>query len=256
MTVVALVFWLILILLAAEANWALLRRHVSPRAAAAIVLPATLIWRLAQVVALLVTGNPVGSGALLKVDPEQSEAAGSVRPPVIGPVLVALLPPTCVMIGLLATVRWVVPTLLAALEPGVVRVPLNPPASLPGVWLWIAEIAQQLYRLTRLLLSLDPRSARTWIGIYLLLCLGLRIVTPRGMLRPALLALLAVGILSAVASWLWPALDDVARPFHPGLSLVACWELWLLSAMAAASGLIQLGHLLAGRPAAGGSTQA
>ncbi len=250
MAVVGIVIWLVLVLLAAEASWSILRRHLSPRAAAAAVLPATLVWRLAQVVALLVTGNPVGSGALLKVDPEQSEAGAAVRPPVIGPALVSLLPPTCVMIALLAVVRWVATPLLAALEPGAIRVPIDPPHSLPGVWLLVADVAGQLRQLTRLITAMDYRNPWTWIGLYLLTCLGLRIVTPRGMLRAALLSLLAIGLAAIAVGWLWRGFDDVVRPFHPGLSLVACWELLLLSVIATVSGLIRLGRLLAGHEAA------
>lgn len=249
MAVLGILFWLVLILLAAEASWALLRRHLSPRAAAAAVLPATLVWRLAQVVALLVTGNPVGSGALLKVDPEEGEAGGAVRPPIVGPALVALLPPACVMIALLAVVRWVATPLLAGLQPGAIRVPLDPPQSLPGVWLLVADVARQLYQLTRLIAAMDYRDLWTWVGLYLLACLGLRIVTPRGLLRPALLALLAIGAAGVAVGWLWRGFEDVVRPFEPGVSLVACWELLVLSVIATVSGMIQLGRLLAGREA-------
>ena len=253
MAVVGIVIWVVLTLVAAEASWALLRRHLSERVLAAVVLPATLIWRLAQVVALLVTGNPVGSGALLKVDPEQSEAGPGVRPPVVGPALVSLLPPACVMIALLAVVRFVATPLRAAFEPGELRVPLEPPASLPGLWLRVEEVVDQLYRLSQLLAAMDYRDVRTWIGLYLLVCLGLRVVTPRGLLRPAVLTLLGIGAAAALAGWLWPGVEDVARSLHPGLSLVACWELWLLSVIAAASGLIHFARLIAGRADAAAS---
>ena len=253
MTALALVCWVMLMLLAAEASWRLVRRHLAPRAAATAVLPATVVWRLAQVVALLLTGNPVGGGALLKLDPEQADAPASPRPPVVGPVLVALLPPACVMIAFLVVVRLLAPALLAALEPGAVRVPLDLPRSLPGFWLVVERLVQQLRQLSLLLSGMDYRDVRTWVGLYLLVCLGLRVVAPGGLLRAALLALLGLGVVVLVLSWLWPGVEDLVRPLHPGLSLVACWQLLVLSLIGVISGLVDLVRLLAASRAASGT---
>lgn len=242
MTALALVCWVVITLLAAEASWRLVQRHVSARAAAAVVLPATLVWRLAEVVALLITGNPVGSGALMKLDPEQADAPATPRPPVVGPVVVALLPPACVMIALLATMRLLMPVL----DTVVLDLPLDPPRSLSGLFLRVESTAQALGQLAGALEVARYRDVRTWAGLYLLVCFALRMVPPRGLLRAAILSLLGLGVLGLAVGLVWPDGDRMVLALRPAVTLVAGWQLLLLSLIAAVSGLIDLGRLLSG----------
>ncbi len=240
MIALALVCWVVITLLAAEASWRLTQRYLSARAAAAAVLPATIVWRLAEVVALLITGNPVGSGALMKLDPAQADSPAAPRPPVLGPMLVALLPPVCATIALLAAMRLLLP----AVDAVMLDLPLDPPRSLSGLFLRVELIAQGVGQLAASLELARYRDVRTWLGLYLLVCFGLRIVPPRGLLRAAVLSLLGLGLFGLVVGLLWPESERLVRALRPAVTLVAGWELLLLSLIASVSGLIELGRLL------------
>ena len=91
----ALTFWLLVIVFAAWAVHGLWSNMIKPRAVNTVLLPGTLVAQLGHVLGLLITGNSVSNTKLMG-DDEKGEPTSNEpdkqRIPVIGPIIIGLLP--------------------------------------------------------------------------------------------------------------------------------------------------------------------
>ena len=93
----ALTFWLFIIIVTAWGVHTLWSGLVKPRVVNAVLLPGTLVAQLGHVLGLLITGNPVRNTELMSDDEKgapKSEQPERQRIPILGPILVGLLPLT------------------------------------------------------------------------------------------------------------------------------------------------------------------
>ncbi|HUU96032.1 MAG TPA: hypothetical protein VM487_09840, partial [Phycisphaerae bacterium] len=134
----ALTFWLLVIVFSAWGVYWLWGRLVKPRVVNTVLLPGTLVAQLGHVLGLLVTGNPVRNTKLMGDDEKgepKSDTPETQRIPVIGSILVGLLPLVACTACLYAAARLLGGGVLEELSGGVaLSVSQDLPTSLSAMW--------------------------------------------------------------------------------------------------------------------------
>src|SRR5262249_53857726 len=106
----AATMWLMLIVLLAWGVHHLWSGLIKPKVVNSILLPGTLVAQIGHVFGLLVTGGTVNNTALMTDDESgapQTATDAKPRVPVVGPIIVALLPMVALGIAIYQSVRWV-----------------------------------------------------------------------------------------------------------------------------------------------------
>src|SRR5438552_16618426 len=99
-------FWLVVIVFTALGVHRLWSSLVQPKVVNSILLPGTLVGQLGHVLGLLITGGTVNNTTLIKDDDSgEPETGDDAKPkvPLIGTVIIALLP----MTGCAVAIYWV-----------------------------------------------------------------------------------------------------------------------------------------------------
>lgn len=241
----ALTFWLLVIVFSAWAVHWLWSRMIKPRAVNTILLPGTLVAQLGHVLGLLITGNSVSNTKLMGDDEKGEPTADTPdrqRIPVIGPVLVGLLPllacAACLFaistLGRNVLVREAAPALPQAL-----------PFTLAGFW----DLLRTGITVTEDMLDAILRSNLTnWTNVlflYLAVCLTVR-MTPfegnrRGAVGAILLSGLVIGIVASIAS----PVENAVLSSWSILTFAVAMLLFLLIVSLLISGVVGLIRILA-----------
>ncbi len=232
-------FWLAIIVLLA---WGI--HHVwcgiaQPRAVNAVLLPGTLVAQLGRIVGLLITGATVNKAALMKDDDTGEPAtAPDTRPkiPVIGPVVVALLP----MLALGGVIY------LAIMKLGLPVVAKMPQGHVSPAWPeTLAAFWDQLRGLITLaegtLAAVRTAEAVHWriaLFVYLMICLTIRMAPLPGNVRGHLGAVVVLGIGCWLAGTLSDGMPEVINRAWPLVSLTVGWLLLLMMITLAVRGVL------------------
>jgi hypothetical protein len=218
-------FWLLLIVLLAEGinrTWCGL---VKPKAVNIALLPATAITHLGHIVALLITGAAPTA-------PAKGGQGGSSIPqsriPVVGPILVALLP----MLGLGIVIYFAI---LRLGMPVMTRLPADKLATeLPGT---MSAFWDQLVGFIRLaegslnaVLGAESVKWQVVLFVYLFICLTVRMAPLPGNLRGHVGAVVVVGVLAWLAGSVATTLPDLIRSAWPMFALSIGFLILLLMA--------------------------
>ncbi len=204
----ALTFWLVVIMFTAwgvHRTWSTL---VRPRVVNSVLLPGTLVAELGHVLGLLLSGNSVQHITLMgdddKAEP-QADSPEAPRLPIVGPILVGLLPlVACAACLYGAACFWGSAILASVAGTPALQLPQALPTTLPGVW----ELLRGCISLTEAqfnaILHSDLPNPRTALFVYLAVCLTVRMAPFAGNRRGALAAAILAAVVASVLASLWP----------------------------------------------------
>jgi hypothetical protein len=236
----AVSFWLSIVVLLAWGVHHLWSTIAKPRTINAILLPGTLMTQLGHVVGLLITGGTVNNTALMRDDDDGGPATDpSPQPklPVIGPVIVALLP--MMVLGLMIY--------LVIMKLGmdvVMRMPQERMVAptLPGTMAAFWDQLRSLVTLSENTLDAVWASGFHWrivVFVYLMICLTVRMAPLPGNVRGHLGAIVTLGIVAWLVSTMSPAkTSELIADLWPLLTLTIGWLLVLMLISLVARGAV------------------
>lgn len=247
----ALTFWLVVIMFSAWGVHRLWSAMIKPRVVNSILLPGTLVAQLGHVLGLLLSGNAVQNTALMRDDEEgdpQAETPETTRLPIVGPVLVGLLPLVACGAGLHFSAQWWGGHVLSEVsQVAAASVPQHLPTDFAGVWdLLRGTITLMEVLLNTILHSGLPQHWPTALFLYLAICLTVRMAPFEGNQRGAIGAVVVAGLLISVLSSLIPAARTfVQESSWPILSFAVGMLLFLLLVTLLIRGIVGLVRVLA-----------
>jgi hypothetical protein len=245
----ALTFWLLVIVFAAWGVHRLWSGLVKPRVVNSVLLPGTLVAQLGHVLGLLITGNRVRNTTLMD-DGEKGEPAADTpetqRIPVIGPILIGLLPLVACAALLYVAARLWGGSVLGELSGGAaLAVPQALPLGLPGVWDLLRNSVTLIENMLDAILHSELTNWPTVLFLYLAVCLTVRMApfegNRRGAIGAILLAGLVIGIVASLTSWA----EDFIHTSWPILSFAVGMLLFLLLISLCVVGFVGLVRILA-----------
>lgn len=254
----AFVFWALVAMFAARAVYDLLAKLIPTKMLNYLLLPGTLVAQVGYHVALLVTGATINQSRLANESTGEPELQADAKPkiPVIGPIVVAVLPMILCGIALYWAADWLSTR-------GMVRdvgsLPQSLPYSLGVFWDQAARMVRTLEGTLAVWTNASWSGWSTWGFAYITICLMIRLSPLSKDLRPALLGVGMFGIIGALVSHFttWPQ-EKLAR-FWTNLSFLVANLLLLLFAALAVAALLGLYNILKGgqgAPAGGGGKPA
>jgi hypothetical protein len=221
--------WLTVVVLLAWGVHAIWSSILKAKTVDGMLLPGTLVAQLGLIVGLLITGGTLG-GASPGRDDEKRGAGPDAGPqskiPVIGPLIVALLPMAALggMLYLLAT-RLGTP-ILDRVPRDLIAAQL--PSAFAAFWdqlralITLAEGTLSAFRTT------DAVPWRIALFIYLMVCFTVRLAPLPGNIRGHMGAIVVVGVVSWLAGTVTTGLPEAILRLWPILSLTVGWLLLLL----------------------------
>ncbi len=198
----AMTFWLLVIVLTAWGVSRLWGGMIKPKVFNSLLLPGTLAAQIGHVVGILITGATISNTTLIKDDESGApETTNDPRPriPIIGPVIIGILPLLACALGIFLVARYLSNPLPASL-PSVVSDRL--PTALAGWWDLLRALITLVEAMVAAVLRSDFTSWRAWLFGYLLVCLTIRMAPFPGYLKGSLGAIVVLGVGAAlIASW-------------------------------------------------------
>jgi hypothetical protein len=217
----ALTFWMLVIVFSAMGVHRLWSSLLQPKVVNSILLPGTLVATLGHVLGLLVTGGTVNNTSLVKDDDTGEPQTGTDEPksriPVVGTIIIALLP----MIGCAIAIYWVSAyfgsEILGSLDPSHFD-RLLLPTSLSLFFTTLRELLTLVERLVDVIWASDLTKWQSALFLYLVVCLTVRMAPLTGNIRGALGAIFLTGVIAfLVGQIMHPAMTQ-----HP---LQSAWPL-------------------------------
>lgn len=194
----AITFWLLVIVFSALGVHRLWSSLVQPKVVNSILLPGTLVAQLGYVLGLLITGGTVNNTALIKDDDSGEPQTGKdpkPRVPIVGAVIVALLP----MVGCATAIYWVArylgSNILTAMEKTSADLTVLP-TTLPLFFAMLHRSLDLVEHLVQVIQGCDLHDWRTLLFLYLAVCLTVRMAPLTGNIRGALGAIFITGIIA------------------------------------------------------------
>jgi hypothetical protein len=244
MLYVAITFWLLVCVLTAWGVHRLWCGIIPVKALNAILLPGTLVALLGHVLGLLVTGATVKTATLYKDgsgDPETTTHPKS-RIPVIGPVMIGMLPLLACGSAVFLLARYLSGPILERLPSNMVRMEL--PLTLSGVFDLLREQITLVESLVAAVRAADFHDWKTGVFVYLLVCLTIRMAPFEGTLRGALAAIIVLGLGTAGVTSFFELADPRVQTGQSILTLTVAALLFLLCVSLLIRGTVELVQLL------------
>ena len=236
--------WLMVIVLCAWAVYESWCAMVKPRIVNMLLLPGTLAAQMGHVLGLLVTGATVNNTSLIKDDetaaPQQTPDA-KPRIPIIGPVVIGLFPLIMCAIAIVASARLIGGPVVESLTHS--RVTSSLPQTLPAFWQLLRDQITLMETTLTAVLTGQLGDWQSWLFIYLLICLTVRMAPFPGHVRGSLGAIAAVGLITALLGMLTTRTHDVIQSGWNILSLSVATLMLLLVASLIIRGVVSLARL-------------
>ncbi|MFQ5807335.1 MAG: hypothetical protein ACE5I3_12885 [Phycisphaerae bacterium] len=242
----ALTLWLLVIVFSAWGVHWLWSQMIKPRAVNTVLLPGTLIAQLGHVLGLLITGNSVRNTSLMGDDEKGEPTTDSPdrqRIPVIGPVLVGLLPLVACAACLYLAARTLGREMLV--EGASPELPQALPLTLAGLWELLRTSITVTENMLNAILSSDLMNWANVLFLYLAVCLTVRMAPFEGNRRGAIGAILLSGLVIGLVASLVSAVEGAVRSSWPILNFAVGVLLFLLLVSLLMSGLVGLVRILA-----------
>lgn len=239
--------WLMLVVLLAWGVHHLWSGMIRPKVVNALLLPGTLVAQIGHAIGLLLTGGTVNDMALMKDDDTgapQTPAEPKTRLPVVGLIVVALLPMLALGVAIYQSVRVIGGPMVLAM-PAEAYVSQTLPTTLPAFWEQLRALITLAERTVQALRAVDLMDWRNALFVYLVVCMSVRMAPLPGNLRGHLGAVLITGLLTALAASLVPAMAEALQKSWPVLTLTVATLLLLLLASLAIRGVVGLVRMLA-----------
>lgn len=216
----AMTFWLLVVVLTAWGVHRLWGQMIKPKVFNTMLLPGTLVAQLGHVIGLLVTGATISNTTLIK-DDESGEPETTQNPkpriPVVGPVVIGMLP----ILACAAALYLVAGKLGGSVVRGIGTAVIGPtlPTTMSGFWQLLRDQISLVESIAGALARADLTSGITWLFVYLLICLTVRMAPFRGYLRGSLGAIVVLGIAAAAVASLFGVADPRIQNAWAVLSL-------------------------------------
>ena len=244
----ALTFWLLVIVFSAWGVHALWSRLVKPRAVNTILLPGTLVAQLGHVLGLLVTGNSVQNTSLMSDDETgdpQTNTPEKPRIPVVGPVLIGLLPLLACAAALYAAARTWGRSIIDGFGESGLLVTQTLPKSAPDVWQLLRDSITLMENMLDAVVHSDLPHWPTALFLYLAVCLTVRMTPFEGNRRGALGAIVLSGVLIWIVGALTGRVDGALQSTWPLISFSVGVLLFLLLTSLLVTGVVELIRIVA-----------
>ena len=245
----SLTFWLLVIVLTAWGVHQLWIAMVKPKVVNTVLLPGTLVAQVGHVLGLLVTGATI-SNTTLYGDGESGAPKTTADPrpkiPIIGPVIIGMLPFVACAVAIFFVVRLLGTPVLGKMSVGTIGTAL--PTTTAGVWQLLRDLITLMESTVGASLAADFTSWKTWLFLYLLVCLAVRMAPFPGNLRGALGAILILGVGAAAVSSLFDVADPHVQNAWAVLNLTVGTLLFLLLLSLLIRGGVGLVRLLGSQP--------
>jgi hypothetical protein len=244
----AMTFWLLVIVLTAWGVHRLWGGMVKPKVFNTALLPGTLVAQLGHVVGLLVTGATISNTTLIKNDESgDPEATPNPEPriPVVGPVIIGMLPILACALGIFFLARYLGGPILTNMYSKGVAVPAPVmPTTMAGIWQLLRDQITLVESMVAAITSADLTDWKVWLFLYLLICLSIRIAPFRGYLRGSVAAIILLGIAAAMLSRLFGMADPRVQSAWATMNLTVGTLLLLLMISLLVRGAIGLVRIL------------
>ncbi|MBU0640059.1 MAG: hypothetical protein KKB50_14435 [Planctomycetes bacterium] len=245
----ALTLWLAVIMFTAWGVHRLWSGLVKPRVVNSVLLPGTLVAQLGHVLGLLVTGNPVRNTALMGDDEQgepKSDAPETQRIPVLGPILIGLLPLLACAVCLYVAARLLGGSVLGELSGGAaLEVSRTLPTSLAAFWQLLHGCVDLMERVLNAIIHSDLPNWPTIVFLYLAVCLTVRMAPFEGNRRGAIGAIVLAGVIIGIVAALVTPVRDLVESSWPILSFAVGMLLFLLLLSLLVTGVVGLIRTLA-----------
>lgn len=216
----SLTFWLVIIMFSAWGVHRLWSSLIKPRVVNSLLLPGTLVAQLGHVLGLLLSGNAVKNTALMGDDEEgdpKSETPEQQRLPIIGPILVGLLPLVACAVGLYVAARLWGGSVLGGMAQGdAYQLPQVLPLTLAGLWDLMRGGVTLIEGMLNAIIHSNLPNWSTVLFLYLAVCLTVRMAPFEGNQRGAIGAIVLAAIIIAVLASLIPGarafIEDTSWP--------------------------------------------
>ena len=241
----SMTFWLLVTVLVAWGVHQLWSGMIKAKVFNAILLPGTLVAQVGHVVGMLVTGGTISNTTLFK-DDESGDPETTPNPepriPVVGPVVIGMLPLLACGTAIFFLAREYVGTTLPALSVN----PVGPelPTTMAGGWQLLRDQISLAESLVLAASSADYGNLHTWAFLYLLTCLAVRIAPFPGNLRGSLGAIVVLGIGAAVVASILDVEDPRVQNAWSVLNLTVAALIVLLLASLVIRGAVGLYQIL------------
>ncbi|GJM24593.1 MAG: hypothetical protein DHS20C16_10080 [Phycisphaerae bacterium] len=249
MLYLAAVFWMCVVVLSASGVYFLWTGMVKARIVNIVLLPGTLAAQLGHVLGMLVTGGTVEGTSLISDDesasPKQS-ASGKPRIPVVGPLIVGVLPLlTCAGGIVLSTLLLGGPSVNDLVVGEVLR---NVPVGVPAFWDLLHNLIDLMEQMLIVAGHAGGANWQVWLFMYLLVCLTVRMAPLPGNLRGALAAIATFGLIAFLAGLVFAPTRGLVERGWSMLSLTVITLMLLLVISALIRGAVALGRVILNRP--------
>ncbi len=248
MLYLAITFWLLVCVLTAWGVHRLWCAILPVKVLNAILLPGTLIALLGHILGQLVTGATVNSATLYKDGSGDPETTANPKPriPVVGGVIIGMLPLLACGIAIFFAVRYLGGPILAGLPTNAVKLEL--PTSLSGFFDLLRGQITLVESLIAAMRAADFGDWKTGVFVYLLVCLAIRMAPFEGTLRGALAAIILLGLGTAAVTSFFDLADPRVQTGQAILTLTIAALMFLLLISLLIRGIMGLIQLFRGSP--------
>ncbi len=244
----AMTFWLLVVVFAAWGVHRIWSGLIQPRVVNSILLPGTFVAQLGHVLGLLVTGATINDTALIKDDESaEPQQANDPKPriPIIGPIVIAMLPLLACGAAIYFVSRWLGADTLNALAVQPVATAL--PTTLSAFWQLLRDAVTLVEHIVNATRASDLGNWHTWVFLYLAVCLTVRMAPLPGNLRGAIGAIVVLGLLAALLGMAAQAVTDAVQRSWTVLTFSVAALCFLLLASLVVRGAVGLIRTLASK---------
>lgn len=195
----AMVFWLSVSVFVAYAIYQIWAGLLKPKVLNFVLFPGTVVAQAAHVLGLLLAGGTLNNVALFRKDEKGRPTKRQdieTRIPVFGPIVVAALPIVACAFSIFMVVDTIGADVMLMLQPESTVSAL--PMTFGSVWELLRGSITLVEQITREFLNIDFNQWRTWLFMYLLVCLTVRLAPLPGMQRASIGAVVVLGIAAAL----------------------------------------------------------
>lgn len=244
----ALTFWLMVIIFTAWGVHRLWSSMIKPRVVNGLLLPGTLVAQLGHVLGLLITGNQVRNTALMGDDESgepQSDTPETEKIPIVGSILVGLLPLVACAACLYASVRlWGGSVMRGLSGSGGLDLPATLPLSLPAVWELLRTCVSLSEAVLNAVLQSNLMEWQSALFLYLAVCLTVRMAPFEGNRRGSFAAIALTGVTVGIIASITPTATQLIEGAWPILSFAVGMLLLLLLCSLLVYGVVGLVRVL------------
>lgn len=188
-----IIFWLLIMVFAACGTYQLWAGLIRPHILNVVLLPGTVVAQSGRFVGLLITGANINA-ATLTASPQagkSTKSSSKSKLPVVGPVLIALLPMLACGFSIYVVVMTLGQEVMVAAEAPASEATL--PVAFSSLWELLRNTLDVAEQVAGTVLNSDFQSWQSWLFVYLIICLTVRMAPMPGTHRGAIGAVLLIG---------------------------------------------------------------